>query len=186
MSWNARKDMRKIHKWGSIIIAIPFLVVLVTGLVLQLKKEVAWIQPSTQKGITTVPSISFDEILSISKTVVEAEITTWDDIDRLDVRPGKGVVKIRANNHWEIQIDTETGAILQTEYRRSDIIEAMHDGSWFHDAAKLWVFLPNGVIVTILWITGIYLFFVPILNKRRNRKRLQELKAESIEDENPL
>ena len=62
----------------------------------------------------------------------------------------------------------------------------MHDGSWFHDIAKLWVFLPNGIIVTILWITGIYLFFVPILNKRRNRKRLEEIKAESVEEESAL
>ena len=186
MSWHARRDMRKIHKWGSIVIAIPFLVVLITGLILQLKKEVAWIQPSTQRGVSEVPTLSFDEILSISSSVDEAEISGWDDIYRLDVRPDKGVVKVRANNHWEIQIDTQTGEILQTEYRRSDIIEAMHDGSWFHDAAKLWVFLPNGIIVTILWITGIYLFFVPILNKRRNRKRLEEIKAESVEEESAL
>ena len=186
MSWHARRDMRKIHKWGSIIIAIPFLVVLITGLILQLKKEVSWIQPASRKGVSTIPSLSFNQILDISTTIPEAEITSWDDIDRLDVRPGKGIVKVRANNHWEIQIDTETGEILQKEYRRSDIIEAMHDGSWFHDAAKLWVFLPNGIIVTILWITGIYLFFIPILNKRRNRKRLDKIKSESIQEENPL
>ena len=186
MSWHARRDMRKIHKWGSIIIAIPFLVVLLTGLILQLKKDIEWIQPFTQVGETSTPAISFDEILSISQSIPEAEISSWADIDRLDVRPDKGVVKVRANNHWEIQIDTHTGEILQSTYRRSDIIEMMHDGSWFHEAAKLWVFLPNGVIVTILWITGIYLFFVPILNKRKNRKRLAEIKAESVEEESAL
>jgi hypothetical protein len=34
-----------------------------------------------------------------------AGIREWQDIDRLDVRPGKGVVKVRTENHWELQID---------------------------------------------------------------------------------
>ncbi|HAH49814.1 MAG TPA: hypothetical protein DCL80_00490, partial [Balneola sp.] len=37
MSWHARRDNRKIHRWGAIIIAIPFLIVLITGLFLQVK-----------------------------------------------------------------------------------------------------------------------------------------------------
>jgi uncharacterized iron-regulated membrane protein len=186
MSWNTRRDFRKIHRWGSIIIAVPFLVVLVTGIILQLKKDIAWIQPETMEGVASEPSISFETILEASKLVPEAEISGWEDINRLDLRPGDGVVKVRANNHWEIQIDIQTGAILQSTYRRSDIIEAIHDGSWFHDLAKLWIFLPNGIIVTVLWITGMYLFFVPYLNKRRNQKRMIKLKQESVNEENPL
>ncbi len=186
MSWHARRDSRKIHRWGAILIALPFLIVLVSGVILQLKKDVAWIQPESQKGISPEPSLSFDRILEISKTVPEAEIFAWSDIDRLDVRPGKGMVKVRANNHWEIQIDTKTGDILQSTYRRSDIIESIHDGSWFHDSAKLWIFLPSGIIVLVLWITGIYLFFVPVISKRRNRIRKKELQAESVESESPL
>ena len=186
MSWHARRDSRKIHRWGAILIALPFLIVLVTGVILQLKKDVAWIQPESQKGVSLTPSITFDEILEISKQIPEAEISNWADIDRLDVRPGKGIVKVRANNHWEIQIDTETGKVLQSTYRRSDIIESIHDGSWFHDSAKLWLFLPSGIIVLILWVTGIYLFFVPMISKRRNRIRKKELQSESVKTDSPL
>lgn len=176
MSWHTRRDTRKIHRWGAIIIALPFLIVLVSGLFLQLKKDVSWIQPESKKGISTTPSISFEEILQAARSIPQAEIVSWEDINRLDVRPDKGMVKVRANNHWEIQVDTQTGQVLQAEYRRSDIIEAIHDGSWFHDSAKLWIFLPTGIIVTILWITGIYMFFVPYIAKRKNRKRLDELR----------
>lgn len=177
MSWHARRDNRKIHRWGAIIIALPFLIVLITGLFLQVKKEFAWIQPPTQEGISTDLEITFDEILTISSTVDKAGIKKWSDIDRLDVRPDKGVVKVRGVNNWEIQIDTKTGDVLQVEFRRSGIIETLHDGSWFHDSAKLWIFLPSGIIVTILWITGIYMFFIPYLQKRKNKKRLDELKS---------
>ena len=146
------------------------MIVIITGLLLQLKKEVEWIQPNTEEVAIDTLSIRFSDILSISQGVLEAQIRDWSDIDRLDVRPDKGIVKVRAKNRWEIQIDLERGSILKTAYRRSDIIEQLHDGSWFHDAAKLWVFLPSGVIVLILWLSGMYLLFVPILVKR-SRKR---------------
>ena len=176
MAWHSRRDSRKIHRWGAIIIALPFLIVLISGIFLQLKKDVPWIQPITQTGISDTLSISFDQILATAKTIEKAEIQTWSDIDRLDVRPDKGIVKVRAVNHWEIQIDTQSGEVLQTEFRRTNIIESLHDGTWFHDNAKLWVFLPSSIIVLVLWITGIYLFLVPYLSKRNNRKRLKAIK----------
>ncbi|MCH2451487.1 MAG: PepSY domain-containing protein [Gracilimonas sp.] len=177
MSWHTRRDLRKIHRWGGALIALPFLLVSITGLILQVKKEVDWVQPPSQTGISTVPSISFDDILTVSKTVPESDITSWDDIDRLDVRPDKGIVKVRAVNRWEIQIDTHTAEVLQVAYRRSELLESLHDGSWFHDSAKLWVFLPSGLIVTVLWITGIYLFFLPYVAKKKNRRTLEKRKA---------
>jgi len=179
MSWHARRDSRKIHRWGAILIALPFIIVLISGLFLQLKKEFNWIQPPTQEGVSTDLEITFDEILEISTSLKEANINSWSDIDRLDVRPEKGMVKVRGINGWEIQIDTKTGNILQSEFRRTDIIEALHDGSWFHDSVKLWVFLPSAIIVTILWFTGIYLFFIPYISKRKNKKRLHELRSDS-------
>lgn len=174
MKWHARRDSRKIHRWGSIIIAVPFLVVLVTGLFLQVKKEFQWVQPPTMVGSSTELALSFDEILSITSTINEADINNWDDVERLDVRPDKGIVKVIGLNNWEVQIDTKTGSVLNVAFRRSDIIEKLHDGSWFHEIAKLWLFLPSAIIVTILWITGIYLFFVPYLQKRKNRKKFSQ------------
>ena len=162
---------RLVHRWGSIAIALPAVVVIVSGIILQLKKESAWIQPPTAKGSGTALSLSFDQILAAAQTVPEAEVSSWDDIDRLDVRPSKGMVKVRCNNRWEVQLDTVTGDVLQVAYRRSDLIESIHDGSFFSEPAKLWVFLPAAIVFAILWGTGIYLFFQPYLAKRRKRAR---------------
>ncbi len=101
---------------------------IVTGIILQLKKDVAWVQPPTAKGQGEVPMLSFPEILEDVAAVPESDVTTWGDVDRLDVRPGKGVVKVRCNNRWEIQLDAETADVLNIAYRRSDVIEAIHDG----------------------------------------------------------
>ena len=178
MKWNLIRGSRKVHRTGAIIIALPFLVVIVSGIFLQLKKDVNWIQPETRTGSPAELTITFDSLLSISRTVDEAQIESWQDIDRIDVRPDKGIAKIRSVNHWEIQIDTNTGEIIQVEYRRSDIIESIHDGSWFADPVKYWIFLPTAIIVLILWTSGMYLYFLPKLHKRRNKKWRENLKME--------
>ena len=169
------KWSRKLHRWGAILTAIPVIVILCTGVLLQFKKEKHalgnWIQPPTLSGASGELSVSFDAILAAARTVPEAAIESWDDVDRLDVRPGKGVVKVRANNRWEVQIDTSNAEVIHVAYRRSDLIEAIHDGSFFHDKAKIWVFLPAGAILVFLWVSGIYLWILPIWSKRAGRKR---------------
>ena len=165
------KLSRDLHRWGSILALLPIVIIIGSGIVLQLKKESAYIQPPTQSGAHSQPTISFDRILHVAGTVPQAGVESWDDIDRLDVRPGKGMVKVRAKNGWEIQIDATTGDVLQVAVRRSDLVESIHDGSYFHDSFKLWVFLPAGLVLAALVITGLHLFLLPHLAKRRRRRK---------------
>jgi len=39
----SNKWSRWLHRWGSILIALPIHLVIATGIVLQLKKQVAWV-----------------------------------------------------------------------------------------------------------------------------------------------
>lgn len=163
--------LRKIHYWGAIIAAIPIIIVIVTGIILQVKKQWVWVQPKTMKGVAKEPQLSFTQILQVAQKA-DKGIATWEDVDRLDVRPGKGVVKVRGKNRWEIQIDAQTGEMLQVAYRRSDMMESIHDGSFFHDHAKLWLFLPSAIILLVLWVTGIYLFFLPLWRRAKKRRKI--------------
>jgi uncharacterized iron-regulated membrane protein len=168
---NPRLLNRQLHRWGAVLTALPFLIVLVSGLLLQLKKQLTWVQPAEQRAANVTPTLSLPQILEIARGVPEAGIRSWDDIDRFDVRPSKGIVKVQSAGRWELQLHLETGAVLQSAYRRSDLIESFHDGSWFSDAAKLWVFLPSAIIVTGLWGTGLYLFILPYQARAERRAR---------------
>ena len=117
---NARILNRKIHYWASLVIGIPVIIVIVTGIILQVKKEFDWIQPPTQRGTSKELTLSFDQILSVVSTVPTVDLKNWEDINRLDVRPSKGIIKIRGENGWEVQIDSNTGEVLQVAERRSD------------------------------------------------------------------
>jgi len=171
----ANKWNRRLHRWGAAAIAWPVALVIATGLLLQVKKQSAWVQPPTARGSAAfgdggVSALTFEEILAVARGVPEAGIDSWDDVDRLDVRPGRGIVKVRADSRWEVQIDMATGEVLGSAYRRSDLIESLHDGSFFGDWAKLWVFLPAGIVLAALWITGIWLWWMPHAVRRRKRK----------------
>ncbi len=170
--------LRKIHHWGSIIIAIPLIVMIGAGILLSLKKEIDWIQPPIQQGaVIDVPAVTLVEMFEAAKSVPEAGISSWADLERVDIKPDKGVVKFISYSRWEVQIDTSTAEILQVAYRRSDLIESIHDGSFFADNwTKLGLFLPAGIMLFILWMTGIYMFFLPIV-KRSQRARKKALSS---------
>lgn len=163
MFWNLRILMRQGHRWVSLLIALPFLLVLVTGILLQVKKEFPWVQPPTMKAPGKVPTIGWNQILEAVKSQPQAGINDWEDIQRVDVQPQKGIIKVLGKNLWEVQVDFQSGKVLQTAVRRSDWIETLHDGSWFHEGAKLYLFLPVAVLVLGLLISGLYLFFLPVV-----------------------
>jgi uncharacterized iron-regulated membrane protein len=186
MPFNPRVFFRKTHRWGAILVALPFLLVLVAGILLQLKKDVTWVQPPTKKGKGKEPTKSMTEILAaVVKGAPEVGVKSWDDIERLDIRPRDGIVKVQCKNRYEVQVDFQTAEVLQVAYRRSDLIESLHDGSWFGDAAKLYVFLPVAAVVLVLWLTGVYLFVLPYAVKWR-RKRGNPSPTPPLKGEGPL
>jgi uncharacterized iron-regulated membrane protein len=166
---NPRVLNRRLHRWGAIVAALPFGVVIVTGILLQLKKQLPWVQPPERRGSGAVPAVAWSAMLDSARTRPALGVASWNDVDRIDVRPGKGIAKLTTSDGMELQLDLGTGAVLQVARRRSDLIEALHDGSWFHDAAKLWVFLPSALLVAMLWGTGLYLFVLPIRARARRR-----------------
>lgn len=176
MSVSFRKYSRSIHLWLSLVIFIPVIIVIASGLLLQVKKEFDWIQPPTQKAQNSRPTLSFDNVLNAVRQVPQANLNDWDDIDRLDVRPAKGIIKVRGKNHWEVQLNAQTGDVLQVAYRRTDTIEAIHDGSWFFDGAKLWLFLPAAILLSVLWVTGIVMLITTLKSKYRKNKYQQSFR----------
>ncbi|MEM9178320.1 MAG: PepSY-associated TM helix domain-containing protein [Pseudomonadota bacterium] len=172
MKLNLKRLLRQIHYWLSLAVAVPAVIIFCAGIFLMLKKEVAWIQPPTASGIVSdqIAEISFEDMVVAARAHPEAQIQDWTDIDRIDLRVGKGIAKLRAKSGWEVQVDTNSGDVLSVAYRRSDLIEQIHDGSFFSDAVKLYIFLPTGILLILMWGTGLYLFLLPKLRPKRKRK----------------
>lgn len=166
---NLKRLLRQVHYWLSLAVFLPAGIIFAAGIFLMLKKEIDWIQPSTERGALSeqIPTATYEQMIAASRAYPEAGIKEWSDIDRIDLRVDKGIAKLRAHSGWEVQIDTHTAEVLNVAYRRSDLIESIHDGSFFSDEVKLYLFLPTGVLLIIMWGTGIYLFLLPRMQKRR-------------------
>jgi hypothetical protein len=158
---------RKLHYWIGFGAALPILVIILSGLFLQAKKQSPWVQPAEVRGTGTSPVVGLEAVLASVKTVPDMDVRSWDDVNRLDLRISQGVAKVLLMNGYEVQVDLGTGTVLQTAYRRSDLIESIHDGSFLAgDWTKLGLFLPAGIVLLLLWLSGMWMWWVPFIAKR--------------------
>ena len=109
-----------------------------------------------------VLQLELEDILAAVRAVPELDVQGWDDINRIDVRPVAACARSGCAAAGRPKWISETGRVLQTAYRRTDLIESIHDGSFLAgNWSKLGIFLPNGLILLLLWATGLWLFWMP-------------------------
>lgn len=175
---NLRKT-RVWHKWLGTGLALLLFISAITGVLLALKKDVAVIQPPTIKGqnkdlSTWIPLQQIDSIAYHALVAAHPEQAT-NKVDRLDVRPSKGVVKVLFDQgYWEVQVDGGNGKVLSIARRHSDWIEALHDGSIISDLFKLISMNILGIGLVILLITGLWLWYGPKRYRKLKRHRKEE------------
>ena len=168
------------HKWTGIILAAVFSVTAVTGFLLLLKKDYDWIQPPTLEGASggVEDFISTQRLFEVVLGAGNPEFRTFDDIDRVDFRPHDRVFKVRSNSLHEIQVDAITGAVLSQDYRVSDFLESVHDGSfiagWFHE----WVMPVAACGLLFLAFSGLWLWLEPKYRKAKRRRRAAAMPRE--------
>ncbi|MEM9983954.1 MAG: PepSY domain-containing protein [Bacteroidota bacterium] len=166
---------RKLHKWTAMPLLLFMLLMGLTGILLGWKKQ-AELLPPTQKGQSFTPREwqSLDAVLQKAQRLATDSLHISSEIDRLDVRPGKGIVKIRfEEGYQEVQLDLYTGQVLSAGRRYSDLIEQIHDGSILDryitlgkDTFKLSYSTLSGLGLILLSLSGFWLWF----NPRRMRK----------------
>jgi hypothetical protein len=180
MSEGVSRSLRRAHKWAAIAVAVPLLVVIATGIFLQVRKPVEWIQPASERGSATFkPQVSQQQVLDAVRAVPRMNVDGWDDLLLTDYRPRKGIIKVRTPGHLETQVDAATGAVIKTGQRWNDYVMKIHDGSAF--GGRLWLFLPAGIGALFLTISGLYMGFVAGARRwRRHRHRLRRAKRVDV------
>lgn len=163
---------RKIHYWLSLWLALPMALIAVTGLLLQFKKSLSWVQPAEHRRELQLPLAEWPQLLRAAKADTTLGVGGWDDVDRVELRPSKGLIKLITTKGKEAQFDAGSGTLLQVAVRRSDAIEALHDGSWFGDWVKFGWFATSAFGLFLATLSGIWLFVEPYVMKARRRRRL--------------
>jgi len=169
------RQFRKIHKVIGLTIAILLVISAATGIFLGLKKEFDFIQPPTLKGQSDQLS-DWRPISELAEVAAKAFHKAHPDhsntgIDRMDVRPSKGIVKVLfEKGWWEVQVDGSTAEVLSIKRRNSDWIEQLHDGSIISDGFKLVSMNVLGIGLLVMIFTGWFLWYGPRRYRRMKRK----------------
>ena len=169
------RKFRVLHRWMGLTLAILLVISAVTGILLSLKKDVALIQPPTQKGVSKNLA-DWKPLHQLSLTAQEAFYSAYPEqkdnlVDKMDVRPSKGIVKVLfEKGYWEVQVDGVSGEVKSIAKRHSDWIEHLHDGSIISDGFKLFSMNFLGLGLLFLIATGIWLWYGP-RRVRKEKKR---------------
>ncbi|MEN9349046.1 MAG: hypothetical protein RL372_24 [Bacteroidota bacterium] len=174
--------IRKVHRLMGAVLFIFFFVVAITGVLLGWKKNTSgWLLPATTKGTSTNLAVwkPIAQLHSIADSVLlhRVDKNLALDLDRIDIRKDKGIVKfVYAKHYWEVQLDGATGQALQVNLRKSDFIEDIHDASYLDayfntkgEPIKLTYTLIMGVALFLFCATGFWLWYGPKV--LRNKKR---------------
>ncbi len=167
---NRLRQFRSLHKWIGISVVLFMIITASTGVLLGWKKNVALLQPPTLKGtsLSLRDWASFDQVAANAMHAIDSVTGRKIEIDRMDVRPDKGIIKVTfKEDYWEVQVDATTAKTLSVSQRHADWIEHIHDGSIVSEGFKLVYTNYLGWGLLFLSITGFWLWYGPKAIRRK-------------------
>ncbi|OGB30287.1 MAG: hypothetical protein A3F78_09160 [Burkholderiales bacterium RIFCSPLOWO2_12_FULL_61_40] len=179
------KFSRFTHKWMSVFLGLAILVIALSGLFLSFKKDLEYLQPAAHKGEKgnisqfLPPHRIAEAVLALNLP----EAQSLDDINRLELRPGKRMWKVRleASSNFssprEIQVDAVSGKILNLGLRGDQLWMDVHSFMVFGKATSYTTMILSGLTLFWLILTGYYLFFYPYWMKARKARRQPQADA---------
>lgn len=166
--------VRKIHRTTGILLFVFFFIISITGLLLGWKKHSGGLILAKSYNGTSTDLKDWLSIDSLHKNACKIfhdsiSATLSPELDRIDIRKDKGMVKFVFNEgFWGLQLDGTTGHLLHIERRRADFIEKLHDASildyYFNTGngqIKLFYTTVMGLALLIFTITGFWLWYGP-------------------------
>lgn len=167
------------HLWFGVLFTVVLTVIAITGILLNHKRALGLmpdvVHETSAPFSASLPldSLAITAMLSAAAVpgLVE-ELGTTDPlkaIDRMDVRPRKGFVKVRLRDRasTEFTIDLTTGTVLHVGRRGDVFLEKLHSGEALGDN---WILLSDAGAIALLvtLVSGYWLWLAP---KRGSRVR---------------
>jgi uncharacterized iron-regulated membrane protein len=167
-----------LHLWLGLVGTLALLSISITGVLLNHKRGLG-LMPDVGHE-TDAPlraSLSLDSLALAALSAVPPEARGgWTPgspvdparIDRMDVRPRDGFVKVRFRDraNTEATVDLSTGRVLHTGERNDVFLEKLHSGEIFGDGFIL-LSDAGALILVITLVTGYWLWLAPRLIRHR-------------------
>ncbi len=170
--------LRSIHKTVGLVACLFLLMLSISGFLLAIKAQVSWVRPETKSGgeVALSDMVSMQQVADAAFSAGFAELKSVGDIDRLEFHADKRIFKvISSKGYREVQVDGATGEVLSTGQRNDQLLEDLHDLSFFADGLHTWGLPAVAIGLFLLSVTGIIMYTIPVL-RRAKFKREQRAK----------
>ncbi len=151
------------HLWVGVVFTVVLLAISITGILLNHKRGLG-LMPEVEHA----PTAAFASALSLGELGTRALAEVGDSrsveegIDRMDVRPRDGLVKVRLRDpgSTEVTLNLADGRVLHVGERGDVFLEKLHSGEIFGSQGVL-LSDAGAVALTVLLVTGYWLWLRP-------------------------
>lgn len=156
------------HLWIGIVATVLLLVIAVTGVLLN-HKRVLGLMPDVAgvEGRGVVGALSLEQLSRVAEDTVASLVGQRVEVDRMDVRPGSGYVKVRMSDSatTEVTVTLESGKVLHVGSRGDVFLEKVHSGEVM---GSNWILLSDlaAIALVLTLVTGYWLWVAPRLRHR--------------------
>lgn len=156
------------HLWLGVVFTVMLTVISITGILLNHKRGLG-----LMPDVAHAPTAPFPDALPLSRLagIALTAVPPNDSlnvayVDRMDVRPRDGFVKVRLRDasSTEVTIDLTSGRILHVGPRGDVFLEKLHSGEIFGGRGVL-LSDAGAVALVITLVTGVWLWLVPKLRR---------------------
>lgn len=150
------------HLWLGIVVSMAVVVVCVTGVLLNHKRALG-LMPDVEnrEPRPLASSLPLHELVERAGRSAAPDGTP-PPVDRLDVRPDDGLVKVRFDDRevTEVTLDLATGDVLHVGQRNDVFLEKLHSGEIFGEHGVL-LSDAAAVALTLLLLSGYWIWLYP-------------------------
>lgn len=166
-----------IHLWLGVLSTIALIAISITGILLNHKRGLG-----LMPDVPHEPTGAFSAALPMERLAYAALVAApqsargdWKEgdpvdialIDRMDVRPRNGFVKVRLRDKasMEMTVDINSGAVIHTGRRGDVFLEKLHSGEIFGGLPFVILSDIAAVALILTLLTGYWLWLVPKLSR---------------------
>ena len=144
-------NIRALHRKLSLYTFIPLGIILVSGIVLQLRNQFEWIQPSL------IETKADQSPLLAPQALIQKLNLNEKEIEQIIYKPSKNNASVRLKSGEEIQLNAQTGDVLKRAIRRTNLLIDIHQGSILGPFGQYGIYLLTSLGMIILYMTGLNL-----------------------------
>lgn len=147
---------------AGVIVTAALISIAVTGILLNHKRELGLMPDVTSTSVTLFTNAMPLAELAIRARAAGGPVVGNTDVDRMDVRPSEGLVKVRFSDpaSTEVTLDIYSGETLNVSSRRDVFIETLHSGEVLGKGGR---FLGDAAAVALIMLLlgGLWFWLAP-------------------------